>query len=170
MANVNHHHVLLLRPAAWAAATLCLALSAQAQTSTVTVTGRSDRTLTIGGFGELPAERTPMQASAWSASTLADGGIDAISGLTALDPSTTDAYDAAGYWSIIAVRGFTLDNRFNYQRDGLPINAETAIGFENKSRMELLKGTSGMQAGISAPGGLVNLVVKRPVAGQRSAT
>ena len=25
------------------------------------------------------------------------------------------------------MRGFTLDNRFNYRRDGLPINAETAI-------------------------------------------
>ena len=25
------------------------------------------------------------------------------------------------------MRGYTLDNRFNFRRDGLPINAETAI-------------------------------------------
>jgi iron complex outermembrane recepter protein len=60
------------------------------------------------------------------------------------------------------VRGHTLDNRYNYRRDGLPINAETVIGAANKQRLEVLKGTSGLQAGTSAPGGLLNLVVKRP--------
>ncbi len=67
------------------------------------------------------------------------------------------------------MRGFTLDNRFNYRRDGLPINAETAIALDNKERLEVLKGTSGIQAGTSAPGGLVNLVVKRPDGTVRSA-
>ena len=60
------------------------------------------------------------------------------------------------------MRGFTLDNRFNYRREGLPINAETTIPLDNKERIEILKGTSGIQAGTSAPGGLVNLLVKRP--------
>jgi iron complex outermembrane recepter protein len=60
------------------------------------------------------------------------------------------------------VRGFTLDNKFNMRRDGLPINAETAIALENKERVEVLKGISGIQSGTSAPGGLVNYVVKRP--------
>ena len=68
------------------------------------------------------------------------------------------------------MRGFVLDNRANYLRDGLPINAETAIGLDNKERIEVLKGTSGIQSGASAPGGLVNLVVKRPDGDQRSAT
>ncbi|HEY6087137.1 MAG TPA: TonB-dependent receptor, partial [Burkholderiaceae bacterium] len=60
------------------------------------------------------------------------------------------------------VRGYTLDNRSNYRRDGLPINAETVIGQANKQSLEVLKGTSGLQAGTSSPGGLLNLVVKRP--------
>ncbi|HEX2012350.1 MAG TPA: TonB-dependent receptor, partial [Roseateles sp.] len=47
---------------------------------------------------------------------------------------------------------------------GLPINAETALALGNKSGVELLKGTSGIQSGTSAPGGLVNLLVKRPTA------
>ncbi len=60
------------------------------------------------------------------------------------------------------MRGFVLDNRFNYRREGLPISAETAIPLDNKERVEILRGTSGIQAGTSAPGGLVNYVVKRP--------
>ena len=63
----------------------------------------------------------------------------------------------------LTVRGFVLDNRFNYRRDGLPINAETSIPLDNKARVDMLKGPSGMQAGTSAPGGLVNHVVKRPL-------
>src|SRR5690606_3486580 len=67
-------------------------------------------------------------------------------------------------WGQLAARGFTLDNRFNFRRDGLPVNAETVLPTANKAALELFKGTSGIQAGTSAPGGLVNLVVKRPTA------
>jgi iron complex outermembrane receptor protein len=91
-----------------------------------------------------------------------DAGISGIADLTRLDAGITDAYNAPGYIGQLAVRGFTLDNRFNYRRDGLPINAETVIAQDNKQAIEILKGTSGLQAGTSAPGGLVNLVVKRP--------
>jgi iron complex outermembrane receptor protein len=63
---------------------------------------------------------------------------------------------------MLSVRGFMLDNRYNYRREGLPINAETMIPLDNKERIELFKGTSGIQAGTSAPGGLANYVVKRP--------
>ena len=75
----------------------------------------------------------------------------------------SDAYDTEGYSSYFTVRGFVIDNRFNYRRDGLPINAETSIPLDNKARVDILKGMSGMQAGTSAPGGLVDLVVKRPL-------
>ncbi|WP_204323072.1 hypothetical protein, partial [Streptococcus pneumoniae] len=34
----------------------------------------------------------------------------------------------------------------------------------NKSGIEILKGSSGIQAGTSSPAGLVNFVVKRPLA------
>ncbi len=135
--------------------------AAAAGNSVVTVVGRSLASATVAGFGDAPAARAPQQTSVVNAATLADAGIQQFSGLVRLDASVADAYNAEGYWSNLAVRGFTLDNRFNYLRDGLPINAETAIALENKDRLELLKGTSGIQAGTSAPGGLLNLVVKR---------
>ena len=77
-------------------------------------------------------------------------------------PSVGDGYNAEGYYDFMTVRGFVIDNRFNYRRDGLPISGETSLPLDNKSRIEVLKGTSGMQSGIGSPGGLVNLVVKRP--------
>ncbi|QPF72812.1 TonB-dependent siderophore receptor [Roseateles sp. DAIF2] len=153
---------------------LLLALPALAQQQsqqqqalpTVTVSGRSaDAPVTIGGFGgETPVAKLPLQASVLSAERLLDAGIDGLSGLTNFDASVGDAYNSQGYVSYLKVRGFDLDNRFNYRRDGLPINAETALALGNKSGIELLKGTSGIQSGTSAPGGLVNLLVKRPTA------
>jgi iron complex outermembrane recepter protein len=156
-----------------AAAALCtVALPAAAQGdggNTVTVTGRSSAGPAVGGFADQPLARTPLQASVFGTQQLNDAGIQSIGGLTRLDASVSDAYNAEGYWSILSVRGYTLDNRGNYRRDGLPINAETAIALDNKERLEVLKGTSGIQAGTSAPGGLVNLVTKRPTGPVRSA-
>ncbi|MFT7723533.1 MAG: TonB-dependent siderophore receptor [Roseateles sp.] len=130
----------------------------------VSVTGKaSEAAPGLAGFADPPA-RLPMQAVSLSAERLADLGIDRLSGLTKLDASVSDAYNAIGYWSQLKVRGFNLDNRFNLRRDGLPISGETALSLANKASVEVLKGSSGMQAGTSAPAGLVNLVVKRPLA------
>ena len=150
---------------------MACSLCASAQdAATITITGRTLGNASAAGFGDAPLARAPLQVGVYGNGLLGDAGIASIGGLTRLDASASDAYNAEGYWSILSVRGYTLDNRFNYRRDGLPINAETAIALENKDRLELIKGTSGIQAGTSAPGGLVNLVVKRPVAGLRSAT
>ena len=144
--------------------------SAQEPSSqTVTITGRQDRA-SVSGFGDTPLSRAPLQAQVVSADALADAGVSSLMGLTRFDASLSDAYNAEGYWSNFTARGFVLDPRSNYRRDGLPINAETALMLDNKERIEVLKGTSGIQAGQSAPGGLVNLVVKRPVDQLRRAT
>ncbi|MBC7939832.1 MAG: TonB-dependent receptor, partial [Chitinophagaceae bacterium] len=137
--------------------------------SIVVITGRGLDTAGVAGFADMPLSRSPLQASVFGSAQLGDAGVTTIGGLTRLDASLGDAYNADGYWSILSSRGYTLDNRFNYRRDGLPINAETAIALDNKDRLELLKGSSGIQAGTSAPGGLVNLVVKRPAGRIRTA-
>lgn len=135
----------------------------------VTITGRnSGNAASVAGFGDTPLYRSPFAATVISTSQLADAGIGGLGDLTRLDAATTDAYNAPGYWSMLAVRGFTLDPQFNYRRDGLPINAQSVLPLANKRSLELLKGTSGIQAGTSAPGGLVNLSVKRPAGSLRS--
>lgn len=139
-------------------------------TQTVTVSGKRAGSAGIAGFGDVALSRAPFSATVIDTTLLQDAGITGIGDLTRLDAGITDAYNAPGYWGQLAVRGFTLDNRFNYRRDGLPINAETAIAQGNKQALEILKGTSGLQAGTSAPGGLVNLVIKRPRDAVSSAT
>ncbi|MCR5882758.1 TonB-dependent siderophore receptor [Rhizobacter sp. J219] len=159
---------LLLTPAAAAASLLCIGAYAQAPAPTtlppVTVTGRSDPVVSVSGWGSTTLSETPVQASLVTSAQMKDRGVQRLADVVKSDASVSDAYNSEGYWDFIAVRGFTLDNRFNYRRDGLPINAETSIPLDNKERLEVLKGTSGMQAGTSAPGGLVNYIVKRPLA------
>lgn len=154
-----HHHKTL------PIALTLLALAAQAQDAPqrITITGSATpQAPSVAGFGDIPLSRAPFSATVIDQRQLRDAGISSLGDITRLDAGFTDAYNAPGYWNQVAVRGYTLDNRYNFRRDGLPINAETVIGQANKQRLEVLKGTSGLQAGTSAPGGLLNLVVKRP--------
>ncbi|HZT56862.1 MAG TPA: TonB-dependent siderophore receptor [Burkholderiaceae bacterium] len=159
------HTLCPIAAAAWFVATHAVAQTAPAPTQLepITVTGRTTPPATVSGWGDTPLAKTPLQASVFGSEQLKDGGVQRLSDLTAVDAGVSDAYNAEGYWDFLTVRGYVLDNRFNFRRDGLPINAETSIPLDNKARIEILKGTSGMQAGTSAPGGLVNYVVKRPL-------
>src|ERR1700761_5916127 len=157
-----------------AAAVFALASAARADDApavqSVQITARSTAdSAGVTGFSQ-PLSRTPIQADVVDPKTLADIGALSLSDLTRIDASITDSYNAVGYWTTFTVRGFQVDNQRNFRRDGLPINAETSLPLENKSDVEVLKGLSGMQAGTSAPGGIVNLVVKRPDVDLRSAT
>ena len=149
-----------------AAAMLSIAAAAthaqEASLQTITVDARSTLQAEVSGFGDLPLKEVPLSATVIDSRQLQASGARRLADLTRFDASVTDAYNSAGYWDYLTVRGFVLDNRFNYRREGLPINAETAIALDNKERVEILRGTSGIQAGTSAPGGLVNYVVKRP--------
>ena len=115
----------------------------------------------VSGFA-VPLQSAPFSASVLGAEQIRDTGVQRLADVTRSDAAVSDAYNAEGYWDQLTVRGFVLDQRFNYRREGLPINAETSIPLDNKARIEVLKGTSGIQAGTSAPGGLINFVVKRP--------
>jgi iron complex outermembrane receptor protein len=160
-------------PTPLAVAVLALASGARAQESpavqTVEVTAHATPDAAgVTGFAQ-PLSRTPIQVDVIDAKSLLDIGAISLSDLTRLDASVTDSYNAPGYWTTFAVRGFQVDNRYNFRRDGLPINAETVLPMDALASVEILKGLSGVQAGTSAPGGLVNLVVKRPDADLRDA-
>jgi iron complex outermembrane recepter protein len=145
-----------------ALASLHVACAAET-TEQVTITGRLEPAPAgVAGFGAVPPSKAPFQAVTLSSANLADAGASSLAAITRLDASIADAYNSPGYWSSLTVRGFVLDNNHNVQRDGLPITGETSIALDNKDRIEVLKGISGAQAGVSSPGGLVNFVVKRP--------
>ena len=148
------------------AVVLFMASAAHAQDRTLPPVTVNERTAPapadITGFGDLPHKDVPISVTVVNRQQIEAIGARRLADLTQFDASVTDAYNAPGYWDFLSIRGFTLDNRFNYRREGLPISAETSIPLDNKERIEILKGTSGIQAGTSAPGGLVNYVVKRP--------
>ncbi len=124
----------------------------------------SNTSVDITGFSDSPPQRTPISAAVITATQIQALGAKRLADVIKLDSSVSDAYNTTGYWDYTTVRGFVLDNKFNYRREGLPISAETFIPLDNKERVEILKGTSGIQAGTSAPGGLINYAVKRPTA------
>lgn len=152
------------------AAALSVAAVAQDSTQTVTVTGRAPPSAAVTGFDDTPLARAPFSATVIGPLQLSDAGVTNLADAARVAPGLGDAYNAVGYWSNFTVRGFVLDPRNNFRRDGLPINAETALWLGNKQSIDVLRGTSGMQAGVSAPGGLVDLVVKRPNGTHRNAT
>jgi len=171
-----------------AVASLLIALlpqaSAQAQTATTAATdadlpavsvsapkapkAREGRA-SVSGLGDQPEWQQPLQAQRFGETTLSAAQVKRLADVVKLDASISDFYNAEGYWDFLSVRGFVLDSTANYRREGLPINTQTSISLDNKAAIEVFKGTSGMQAGMSSPGGLVNYLVKRPDGRIRSA-
>ena len=146
-----------------AAVALCLGSPCWAQSQELVITSPAPQQ--VSGFGDVPLTQAPFSGVTIDAQTLRDIGATRISDALRLDASVSDSYNSPAYWDILSVRGFTLDNRYNYRREGLPMSAETMVPLDNKERIELFKGTSGIQAGTSAPGGLANYVVKRAPTG-----
>ena len=116
----------------------------------------------VGGLSEAPLAETPQSITVIRAGTLRDIGAGGLSGAIKAEPSASDAYNTVGYIESLQLRGFLLDNAANFRRDGLPVSNHAPIAFENKEAIEILRGVSGLQAGASAPGGLVNYALKRP--------
>jgi len=153
------------------AGALLQAFSAQAQeqagqpVSEVVVTGNRfiavDRA-SVGGFGETALFDTPASITAIGRTQMQDLSIRSTTEALRFDASVSDAYNAVGYAEQFSIRGFALDNSYSYRKDGFAIPGDTQIPLENKERIEVLKGLSGLTAGIATPGGIVNYVTKRP--------
>jgi iron complex outermembrane receptor protein len=130
-------------------------LTAQRQGSQVSQT-------TIGGFGNAAGWQQPMQSASFGQRKLQDAQVTQFNDIGKLDASVGNSNAASGYLTALNIRGLALDNFHNVRRDGLPFITEARVALDNIATVEVLKGSSGIQSGMSAPGGLVNLVVKRP--------
>ncbi len=133
----------------------------------VTVTGKSAPVLDaenadVGGFNA-PLAKTPQSITVIGADLLASTGAQTLSHALKLDSSLADSYNTLGYIESLSIRGFLLDQTGNFRRNGLAMTNYAPIAFENKERIEILKGVAGLQSGVSAPGGLVNYVTKVPM-------
>ncbi|WP_295999873.1 TonB-dependent siderophore receptor [Rugamonas sp.] len=118
----------------------------------------------VGGFADTPLMQTPASVSVLSAQQMQDRDIHSTTDAARYDASISDSYNAVGYAEQFSIRGFDLDPASSYRKDGMAISGDTQIPLENKERIEILKGLAGLEAGIAAPGGIVNYVTKRPTA------
>jgi len=173
---------LLLRPAAYVAVAALLALSAaggaQAPaaapqqkiapvTTTVVVRDKvqNDYLPTeteVGNLGGLPLVEAPVAVTVVPRDLLTDQFSRVLSDVVKNDASVGEDYAPVGYYGDFAIRGFSLDLATALQINGLTVAGEQDVPLENKERVEFLKGIPGLASGVTAAGGLVNFVTRRP--------
>ncbi|VVP95195.1 TonB-dependent siderophore receptor [Pseudomonas fluorescens] len=149
---------------------LLLADTAQAadtELPALTVTGEDTsgyqaHSASVGGFDASPLLDTPASISVVTEALIKDRQARLLSEVLQNDASVGESYAPVGYYENFVVRGFSLNSASSYKINGRTITGEQNVGLENKQQVELLKGLSGLQSGVSEPGGLVNYVTKRP--------
>lgn len=124
---------------------------------------------TFGSFGLAPLQDTPAAVTVITRAQIDDRQPRTLSELARSDAALGDNYAPVGYYQDIAIRGFPLDLATGYRLNNMSLTGEQPIALEDKQRVEILKGLGGLEAGVIAPGGLVNYVSKRP-ANVRTAT
>lgn len=125
-------------------------------------TGYQAREAQVGGLHSAPLLDTPASVSVFNRQLLDDRQVRKLSEVLQSDASVGESYAPIGYYENFNVRGFELNAASSYRINGQTIAGEQNVALENKQQVELLKGLSGLQSGVSEPGGLVNYVTKRP--------
>ena len=115
-----------------------------------------------GGTQEVDLKDLPASVTVITRDLLDDKQVKVMSEAVRLDASIGDYYSPVGYYENLYVRGFQLDPATSFRVNGLTVTGEQNFAFENKERMEILKGVSALEVGAASPGGIVNFVTKRP--------
>ena len=142
----------------------------ETQLSPVVVTGEKGtgyvaKRAMIGGPGgteEVELKDVPASINVLTRDLLDDRQVKLISEAARTDASIGDYYATLGYYENLSIRGFPLDLATSFRMNGMALTGEQNFAFENKDRVEILKGVSAMQVGASSPGGVINFVTKRP--------
>lgn len=111
-------------------------------------------------FTGLDALNAPVSIQSFESKTIQENRLKTMKDISILDASVTDSYSGSGYWDSLNIRGFNIDNRRNYFRNGLRINAQTVIPLENMESVEIIKGLGAFQTSGTSSAGSVNLKTK----------
>lgn len=141
------------------------------RTDTVIVQGKIDNNYvpaasSVGLIDASPVE-TPVSTLSLTQSLLRDQQIRLLTDAVKNDASVGENYAPVGWYPGIEIRGFALDTASGFRINGITIAGDQFIPVENKETIEFLHGIAGLEAGIAAPGGIVNYVTKRPAVMRR---
>ena len=133
----------------------------------VTVTGFGidsyrRKSAAVPTFADTALRDTPASVAVIGRAQLDDQQSRLLSEVVRNDAAAGDNYAPVGYYENVSIRGFTLDLASSYQINGMRIAGEQNVALENKDSVEILKGLASVQNGLTAPGGLINYVTKRP--------
>jgi iron complex outermembrane receptor protein len=117
---------------------------------------------TFGSFGNAPLQDTPAAITVITRDQIDDRQPRTLSELARSDAALGDSYAPVGYYQDVAIRGYALDLATGYRLNEMSLVGEQPQALEDKERVEILKDLGGLEAGVVAPGGLVNYVSKRP--------
>ncbi|MDH2477458.1 TonB-dependent siderophore receptor [Acinetobacter baumannii] len=139
----------------------------QLPTITVNATQNSDalytsKKVSLSGFQTGDVKKVPASITTITSERIADQHAKTLTDVIKNDSSLGDGYAAIGYYPNFVARGFALDLGSSYLINGHTIRGEQNVALENKEQVEILKGISAIQSGMSTPGGVINYVTKRP--------
>ncbi|MFT4021421.1 MAG: TonB-dependent receptor plug domain-containing protein, partial [Acinetobacter sp.] len=132
-------------------------VTAEAETSRY-----SSKKANLSGYGTSDIKKIPASLSVVTSERIADQQAKLLTDVVKNDASVGDGYAPVGYYPNFVARGFALNLASSYLINGNTIRGEQNVALENKEQVEILKGISAIQSGITTPGGLVNYVTKRP--------
>ena len=138
------------------------------QLATITVTAQAAQTayyqpkVNLSGFTQQNLADIPASISTVTAERIADQHAKTLADVVKNDASVGDGYAPIGYYQNFVMRGFSLNSGSSYLLNGHLLRGEQNVALENKEQVEILKGMSAIQSGMSTPGGVVNYVSKRP--------
>ncbi|MCH7340199.1 TonB-dependent siderophore receptor [Acinetobacter higginsii] len=119
-------------------------------------------TVNLSGFTQQQLAEIPASISTVTAARIADQHAKTLTDIIKNDAAAGDGYAPIGYYPNIVMRGFALNLGSSYLLNGNLLRGEQNVALENKEQVEILKGISAIQSGMSTPAGLVNYVTKRP--------
>ncbi|WP_110975076.1 TonB-dependent siderophore receptor [Acinetobacter sp. WCHAc060042] len=139
-----------------------------AQLATITTTAQAEPAayyqpkVNLSGFAQQNLAVIPASINTVTAALIADQHAKTLSDVVKNDASVGDGYAPIGYYANFVMRGFSLNAGSSYLLNGNLLRGEQNVALENKEQVEILKGMSAIQSGMSTPGGVVNYVSKRP--------
>ncbi|RGD90285.1 TonB-dependent siderophore receptor [Acinetobacter sp. SWAC57] len=139
-----------------------------AQLATITATAQAEPAtyyqpkVNLSGFAQQNLAAIPASINTVTAELIADQHAKTLSDVVKNDASVGDGYAPIGYYANFVMRGFSLNAGSSYLLNGNLLRGEQNVALENKEQVEILKGMSAIQSGMSTPGGVVNYVSKRP--------